>query len=379
MTPGVGYAIASLAFGIAKSMLIFCKLGMVLSINRVLALAIGVILSFASISSLSPIAAIASPINSPPVLTEDSNSLPACINTDCDCSDFQYQEDAQAVFDLESGDSHHLDGNPPNGKACDNLPSHSKVVAIPIVSPTDSDHLVLGNPTFATSDINNPNNYLIQEEEYALSYNRDKGIPNWVSWQLNQTWLGSVERQNDFRPNNALPPEWYRVKPSDYADTNYDKGHLTPSSDRTLSISDNSATFLMTNMIPQSPANNREVWRELEDYSRDLVAEGKSLYIIAGGSGEKERISDGKISVPEKTWKVIVVVDSPNFDIEKITKDSQVIAVLMPNSEAVRQTSWQDYCVSVDTVEEVTGYDFLSHIPKSIQNQIDSKVNCVIK
>ena len=36
-------------------------------------------------------------------------------------------------------------------------------------------------------------------------------------------------------------------------------------------------------MIPQSPSNNREVWRELEEYSRDLVFQGKELYIIAGG------------------------------------------------------------------------------------------------
>ena len=43
---------------------------------------------------------------------------------------------------------------------------------------------------------------------------------------------------------------------------------------------------MLSNMIPQSPANNREVWRELEEYSRYLVSKGKELYIVAGGEGQ---------------------------------------------------------------------------------------------
>ena len=46
-------------------------------------------------------------------------------------------------------------------------------------------------------------------------------------------------------------------------------------------------------MIPQSPANNREVWWELEEYSRDLVSQGKELYIVAGGEGKEKAIALG--------------------------------------------------------------------------------------
>lgn len=65
---------------------------------------------------------------------------------------------------------------------------------------------------------------------------------------------------------------------------------MTPSSDRTRTPEDNSATLLMTNMIPQAPKNNQEVWRELEEYSRELVSQNKELYIIVGGQGQKERL-----------------------------------------------------------------------------------------
>src|SRR6185503_4615187 len=45
-------------------------------------------------------------------------------------------------------------------------------------------HLTFGNPNGATADINQPNNYLMDKPEFTLSYNRDKGGPNWVSWHL---------------------------------------------------------------------------------------------------------------------------------------------------------------------------------------------------
>ncbi len=67
--------------------------------------------------------------------------------------------------------------------------------------------------------------------QYALSYNRSKGTANWVSWELNSSWLGHMDRQNDFRPDDTLPPSWERVTPSVYSRSGYDKGHIAPSGD----------------------------------------------------------------------------------------------------------------------------------------------------
>src|SRR5258707_53869 len=48
--------------------------------------------------------------------------------------------------------------------------------------PIDSPHLLLGNPSGATPDPANENNYLMPKPYYALSYNNSAGTPNWVSW-----------------------------------------------------------------------------------------------------------------------------------------------------------------------------------------------------
>ena len=186
-----------------------------------------------------------------------------------------------------------------------------------------------------------------------------------MSWQLNRSWLGSVERSDDFRPDPDLPNGCYGVRPTDYRKTGYDRGHLAPSGDRTRKQSDNSATFLMSNMMPQSPANNREVWRELEEYSRELVSKGKELYIVAGGEGKEKAIANGQVTVPKYTWKVILVLDNGNVE--------ETIAVRMPNSQKVARTDWKDYIVSVDEIEKKTGLDFFAAVPKSIQTKIEAK------
>ncbi|MGB6296541.1 MAG: DNA/RNA non-specific endonuclease, partial [Rivularia sp. (in: cyanobacteria)] len=225
-------------------------------------------------------------------------------------------------------------------------------------SPTPSSvHLSLGNPSGA--DANNPNNYLMIKPQYALSYNRDKGIPNWVSWQLNKSWIGNTDRSNDFRPDSELPDGWYQVRGKEYRGSGYDRGHVVPSGDRTNNPSDNSATFLMTNIIPQSPDNNRDYWRELEQYGRDLVEQGNELYIIAGGYGENGRIGDGKISVPARLYKIIVVTN-PRTKVNGINNSTKVIAIDTPNTGG--SGDWENFITTVDTIENKTGYDFLSNV-----------------
>ena len=158
-------------------------------------------------------------------------------------------------------------------------------------------HLLTGNPSEATPAADDPTNYLMVKSQYALSYNRDLNVPNWASWQLNTNWLGDAKRQNDFRPDATLPKDWYKIRPSDYEASGFDKGHVVSSEDRGKSIEDNSATFLMTNMVPQAPDNNRVVWSQFEQYCRDLAKQGKELYIVAGASGSGGTSAVGEMSV----------------------------------------------------------------------------------
>jgi endonuclease G len=246
------------------------------------------------------------------------------------------------------------------------------------------DHLLMGNPSNATSDLSNENNYLMIKPQYSLSYNRSRAIPNWVSWRLDSSWIGSADRQDDFRADTSLPAGWYRVTDSSYSGSGFDRGHHTPSGDRTRSVPDNSATFLMTNMMPQSGGNNQGPWEKLETFSRSLASQGNELYIVAGsvgsggiGSGGSvvNTIDSGRITVPAQTWKVILVLPVSDNDVARVNNNTRAIAVIMPNVESIRQDQWQKYVVSVDQVEGLTGYDFFSNVATETQAVIESRVD----
>lgn len=244
----------------------------------------------------------------------------------------------------------------------------------PIVPTSISPHLLLGNPSSATPTKLTPDNYLMVKNQYALSYNNTKGTANWVAWQLNKSWLGDAERQNNFRPDSTLPAGWVRITPSAYTGSGYDKGHIAPSGDRTRTVEDNSSTFLMTNMMPQTPDNNRNTWGNLEDYCRELVSLGKELYIVAGPFGSLGEPLKGKVTVPKSTWKIVVVLDSPGSELNGIIANTRVIAVNIPNEQEINN-DWRAYKVSVDELEKLTGYDFLSNVLPNIQEVLESKVD----
>jgi endonuclease G len=246
-------------------------------------------------------------------------------------------------------------------------------------------HLTMGNPTGATTDVNNPFNYLLLKDQYAMSYHRDRGTPNWVAWHLDASWLGSTPRQDDFRPDPTLPAGWYQVQATDYSGSGFDRGHHTPSGDRTASVPDNSATFLMTNMMPQAPFNNQGPWEELETYCRTLVQQGNELYIYAGGAGQggtgtnggvTMTIANGKVTVPAYTWNVIIVLPSGDNDVDRVVKTTRVIAVVMPNSNAIGiNTPWRNFRTRVKTVQALTGFDFFTNVRPMMQQFLENKID----
>jgi endonuclease G len=150
-------------------------------------------------------------------------------------------------------------------------------------------YLAPGNPSNATNNILNADNYLLVNNAYALSYNNSRGAANWVAWRITETDFGDAERQNDFRPDPNLPKTFARITPADYTGSGFDRGHLCPSADRSSSPEANSQTFFMTNIIPQTPDLNRNVWNDFETYSRDLVKKNRvDLYVVAGCYGDRE-------------------------------------------------------------------------------------------
>lgn len=247
-------------------------------------------------------------------------------------------------------------------------PRASKPTSSLSVQEAAARYLKFGNPSNAAGA--DANNFLIVKPDYALSYNRLRNTANWAAWTVTQSDLGTVDRANDFRPDSALPNGFYRVTPNDYVGTGYDRGHICPSADRTATPESNSATFLMTNIVPQTPDLNRDVWESLESESRQLVRQGNDLYVIAGVGGESGKLK-GKIVVPAFYWKVVLV--APNGLDEAIGNDARVIAVEMPNINGIKGNNWRKYRTTVRAIEQKTGLNLFSSLPANLQNALETK------
>jgi endonuclease G len=239
-----------------------------------------------------------------------------------------------------------------------------------------SAHTALGLPSPASTA--RWNDYLAVKSQFVLSYNSSRKVPNWVSWEITSAYLGSASRQDDYRPDTTLPSGMPQAALADYSGSGWDRGHMCPSADRTRTTAANSQTFLLSNMLPQATNNNGGPWARLETYSRTLAQSGKQVYVVAGGVfvGTNETIGNG-VSVPDDTWKVVVVLDRVGAGAAAVTTATRVIAVVIPNDDGDVSASddWQPYRVSVDDIEAMTGYDLLSDVANSVEAVVEARVD----
>ena len=254
--------------------------------------------------------------------------------------------------------------------------------------------LYFGNPSDALAQTSLDTNFLMVKPQFTLSYNTSTLCPNWVAWHLDSVNMGDADRSDDFRPDTELPAGWYGVKKSDYQYNKYgfDRGHVCPSADRTATKEDNSMTFLMTNMVPQTPDNNRVIWMHFENFERELVKQGNEVYIIAGpyGTGGTSpkgtfdnipiKLKSGEeylMNVPAYTWKVLIALPSGDGDLDRLGDAScaTAIAINVPNKTGMQKTGdWEQFLCSIDEIEAMTGYDFFELLPDDIEDALEASV-----
>ena len=160
--------------------------------------------------------------------------------------------------------------------------------------------------------------------------------------------VGSSGRSASFFQDTTLPAGFYQVLPTDYSGSGYDRGHMCPSADRTVTRADNDIVFYMSNMIPQAPDNNQGVWASFETYCRTLASAGNEVLITCGPSGFAGSTIASGVAIPGYTWKIAVVVPlGAGSAIDRIVAVGgtgiRVIAIKIPNIAGVRSTPWENF------------------------------------
>jgi endonuclease G len=130
----------------------------------------------------------------------------------------------------------------------------------------------------------------------------------------------------------------------------------------------------MTNMVPQLAANNQGPWEEFESYCRTLAGQGNEIYIMSGPAGNIGTIAGGHVIVPAYTWKVVVVLPNGTDDLHRVNKSTRAFGIIIPNQPPLDiNAPWRNFRVPIDAVENLTGFDFLTAVPKNTQELLERK------
>ena len=228
-------------------------------------------------------------------------------------------------------------------------------------------HTTLGIPEAATAS--DPVHALLVKTQYVTSFDSTRKNPRWTSWELTTAWIGNTGRTGSFGPDPDLPSSFPQATNSDYARSGYERGHICPSADRTDTVTDNAATFLFTNAVPQTAASNTATWETLENDERNFAKSGSHVFIIAGSIYADTKTIGNGVAVPTSMFKLVVLLSGGHPLPSDVTASTRVIAVEIPNTTTV-SGSYKSFRVKFADLEAKTGFHFLSDVPAEVHDAL---------
>ena len=215
---------------------------------------------------------------------------------------------------------------------------------------------------------------LVARDGYVLLHSAADKIPLFVCEHVTAEQVsGTLARDDKFLPDPLLK-RGRRAELKDYARSGYDRGHQAPAGDQTTDAQKKAETFYLSNMAPQLPKLNRQIWKELETEVRDWVKERGSAYIITGGMfyDPKEEtpgtasgliahkvIGADAVAVPTHFYKIVVAKDAADT--------WQSIAFVLehkayPLPSKGDHYHFETFIRSVDWIQQRTGLDFMPEL-----------------
>lgn len=209
---------------------------------------------------------------------------------------------------------------------------------------------------------------VVHHSYYSLSYIEKHELSEWVCYELTRESL---------RLPNVPRYGWFEEDPkvktlsavhADYSGSGYDRGHLVPAADMAFSEIAMKETFYMSNIAPQVRHFNNGIWRELEEQVRDWAFKSGRVIVVSGPvltQGIRGKIGRNGVSVPSYFYKIVLDISS---------EENDAIAFIIPNE--LSNKPLQDYAVTIDSVEAITGIDFFAELfSPMLQEKIESIID----
>ena len=204
-----------------------------------------------------------------------------------------------------------------------------------------------------------------QRAGYYYNFNNERKVSNWIGYTLTrEDVVGTEPSLVIFHKDSS---ESKCAKGTDYGNHSFALGTLKPRSSARNSRLEMKAVHNMLNVVPMNRELCRGSWRILDNMIAGWAVIFDSLYVVTGpvfNAQDSRVVGDYKVNVPDKLFKVVLV---------KNGLDLGAIAFLIPNNETGNAIN--QYSMSVDSLESITGYDFFSELPEYLEVFIEEKVN----
>lgn len=206
---------------------------------------------------------------------------------------------------------------------------------------------------------------LLVNQGFVSAYNERRRNPDWVAYRVftPPTGAQTAERPDSFEVDQRTRA---RVHPNEYTNSGFDRGHMAPNHAIALLFGEQAQqeTFLMSNIIPQSPELNRRVWRDLEaKIIRRYARRFEEVWVITGPVYDREpvrRLPSG-VYIPDACFKIIID-EHP----QGLRAKGFIIAQEVTGSEDPAQ-----FLVPIREIERRTGLNFFPDLPVEAQEALE--------
>lgn len=205
---------------------------------------------------------------------------------------------------------------------------------------------------------------VLSKKGFAVGYSPSLRHPVWAVYKTCPARSGTVLP----RPSGFKPDEAARNSPQakDYAKSGYDRGHMAPN----LAIATRygkgaqEETFLTSNICPQRAGLNQGPWRDLEFRIAELWPDcyGEVWVIVGAISNPNGKRLPSGVDIPSAFYQIVVA---------QAENQIRAFAVYMPQN-IWRRTYTRSTLVSIDEIEKLSGFDFLSELPDEIEKPLES-------
>lgn len=212
---------------------------------------------------------------------------------------------------------------------------------------------------------------------YAFWYDTANLYAQWVAYPLYKTIIGSGSRTDNWDYNPKIPkryqPELYRS----YTGA-YDRGHQLPSADRLYSAALNNSTFYFTNLAAQVNDLNGGVWMYLESAVRTWAKACDTLYVVTGAlaqTADNQTITyttdnlGKKVAIPHVFFKALLRYEKAQ---EGTNGGYRAIGFCFENRGYSYENPKASDAMSIDKLEELTGFDFFHNLPDDLETTLES-------